>query len=34
MRWSQLSEHSAEDIQNVVYAISRREPFLDAVKKE
>ncbi len=24
---------SAEDIQNVVYEIGRREPFLDAVKK-
>jgi lysyl-tRNA synthetase class 1 len=26
-------ESSAEDIQNVVYEIGRREPFLDAVKK-
>src|SRR5882724_2425589 len=31
---SQLpAESSAEDIQNVVYEIGRREPFLDAVKK-
>jgi lysyl-tRNA synthetase class 1 len=31
---SQLpAEASAEDIQNVVYEIGRREPFLDAVKK-
>src|SRR5271168_2540973 len=27
------AESSAEDIQNVVYEIGRREPFLDAVKK-
>jgi lysyl-tRNA synthetase class 1 len=26
-------DSSAEDIQNVVYEIGRREPFLDAVKK-
>jgi len=31
---SQLAANSsAEDIQNVVYEIGRREPFLDAVKK-
>ena len=31
---SQLApESTAEDIQNVVYEIGRREPFLDAVKK-
>src|SRR5258708_38833999 len=31
---SQLpADSSAEDIQNVVYEIGRREPFLDAVKK-
>ncbi len=30
---SQLADASAEDIQNVVYEIGRREPFLDLVKK-